>query len=178
MSIWTLHTDSFEWFLSGLEWILNLEFCLLKLLIFYQKLLWNIRSRFNSSTFWVFRPVFINVWSKSSFAINHNYQCAVCTNQSILKTLAIIAIIRFFVCIKKCKTVRWVWTLDWSWNTLGFISKYITQNSKPSPLRKYSVWQKCQKIMMDWGSWLLKLTTYSLLIWLGNLKYGNCRSTQ
>ena len=30
----TLHTISFDWFLSGLEWILNLEFCLLKLLIF------------------------------------------------------------------------------------------------------------------------------------------------
>ena len=33
--------------LSGLEWILNLEFCLLKLLIFYQKLLWCISSRLN-----------------------------------------------------------------------------------------------------------------------------------
>ena len=33
-----LHTVSFNWFLSGLEWIINLEFCLLKLLIFYQKL--------------------------------------------------------------------------------------------------------------------------------------------
>ena len=59
-----LHTVSFDWFLSGLEWILNLEFCLLKLLIFYQKLLWHIRSRLNSSTFWVFRPVFRYVWSK------------------------------------------------------------------------------------------------------------------
>ena len=59
-----LHTVSFDWFLSGVEWILNLEFCLLKLLIFYQKLLWNIRSRLNSSTFWVFRPVFRYVWSK------------------------------------------------------------------------------------------------------------------
>ena len=59
-----VHTVSFDWFLSGLEWILNLEFCLLKLLIFYQKLLWNIRSRLNSSTFWVFRPVFRYVWSK------------------------------------------------------------------------------------------------------------------
>ena len=37
------HTVSFDWFLSGLEWILNLEFCLLKLSIFYQKLLWNMR---------------------------------------------------------------------------------------------------------------------------------------
>ena len=54
----TLHTVSFDWFLSGLEWILNLEFCLLKLLIVYQKLLWDNRSRLNSSTFWVFRPVF------------------------------------------------------------------------------------------------------------------------
>ena len=49
-----LHTVSFDWFLSGLEWILHLEFSLLKLLMFYQKLLWNIRSRLNSSTFWVF----------------------------------------------------------------------------------------------------------------------------
>ena len=40
-----MHTVSFYWFLSSLEWIINLEFCLLKLLIFYQKLLWNIRSR-------------------------------------------------------------------------------------------------------------------------------------
>ena len=54
----TMHTVSFDWFLSGLEWNLNLEFCLLKLLIFYQKLLWNIRYRLNSSTFWVFEPVF------------------------------------------------------------------------------------------------------------------------
>ena len=59
-----LHTVSFDWFLSSLEWILNLEFCLLKLLIFYQKLSWNIRSRLNSSTFWVFRPVFRYVGSK------------------------------------------------------------------------------------------------------------------
>ena len=54
-----LHTVSFDWFLSGLEWIINLEFCLLKLLIFYQKLLWNIRSRLDSSTFWVFEPLFL-----------------------------------------------------------------------------------------------------------------------
>ena len=58
-----MHTVSFDWFLSGLEWILNLEFCLLKLLIFYQKLLWNIRSRLNSSTFWVFEPVFTLGWA-------------------------------------------------------------------------------------------------------------------
>ena len=49
--IFTVHTESFDWFRSGLEWILNLEFCLLKLLTFYQKILWNIRSRLNSSTF-------------------------------------------------------------------------------------------------------------------------------
>ena len=59
-----MHTVSVNWFLYGLEWILNLEFCLLKLLIFYQKLIWNIRSRLNSSTFWVFEPVFTYVWSK------------------------------------------------------------------------------------------------------------------
>ena len=46
-----LRTVSFDWFLSSLESILNLEFCLLKLFIFYQKLLWNIRSRLHSSTF-------------------------------------------------------------------------------------------------------------------------------
>ena len=60
-----LHTVSFDWFLSSLEWILDFEFCLLKLLIFYQKVLWNIRSRLNSSTFWVFEPAFKYVWSKS-----------------------------------------------------------------------------------------------------------------
>ena len=59
-----VHTESFDGFLSGLEWIFNLEFCLLKLLIFYQKLSWNIRSRLNTSTFWVFEPVFRYVWSK------------------------------------------------------------------------------------------------------------------
>ena len=59
-----VHTVSFDCFLSGLEWVFNLEFCLLKLIIFYQKLLWNIRSRLNSSTFWVFRPAFLYVWSK------------------------------------------------------------------------------------------------------------------
>ena len=58
----TMHTVSFDWFLSGLELILNLEFCFLKLFIFYQKLLWNIRSRLNSSTFWVFEPVFTYYW--------------------------------------------------------------------------------------------------------------------
>ena len=75
----TMHTVSFDWSLSGLEWIINLEFCLLKLLIFYQKLLWNIRSRLNSSTFWGFEPFFKYVWLTSSFfvhktsiLINHN----------------------------------------------------------------------------------------------------------
>ena len=63
------HTVSFVWFLSGLEWILNLEFCLLKLLIFYQNLLWNIRSRLDSTTFCVFEPVLKYVWSKSSFFV-------------------------------------------------------------------------------------------------------------
>ena len=37
-----MHTVSFDWFLSGLEGILNVEFCLSKVLIFYQKSLWNI----------------------------------------------------------------------------------------------------------------------------------------
>ena len=60
----SMHTVSFDWFLSGLEWILNLVFSSRKLLIFYQKLFWNIRSRLNSSTFWLFRPVFRYVWSK------------------------------------------------------------------------------------------------------------------
>ena len=46
-------TESFDWFLSDSEWILNFEFCLQKLLTFYQKLFWNIRSRLNYSTFWV-----------------------------------------------------------------------------------------------------------------------------
>ena len=64
------HTVSFDWFLSGLEWILNLEFCLLKLSIFYQKLLWNIRSMLNSSTFWVFELVYmfdqnLHFWAQS-----------------------------------------------------------------------------------------------------------------
>ena len=51
-----MHTVSVNWFLYGLEWILNLEFRLLKLLIFYQKLVWNMRSRLSISTFWVFEP--------------------------------------------------------------------------------------------------------------------------
>ena len=50
-SIQALHTVSSDWFLSSLESILICKFCLLKLLIFFQKLLWNIRSRLNSSTF-------------------------------------------------------------------------------------------------------------------------------
>ena len=53
----TMHTESFDWCPVYLEWIINLEFSSLKLLIFYQKLLWNIRCRLNSSTLWVFRPV-------------------------------------------------------------------------------------------------------------------------
>ena len=53
----SLHTVSFGWILSGSEWNLNLKFCLLKLLIFYQKFLWNIRSRLKFSTFWVSEPV-------------------------------------------------------------------------------------------------------------------------
>ena len=53
-----VHTVSFDWFLSCLE------FCLLKLLTFYQKLLWNIRSRLNPSTFWVFESIF-EYWQKS-----------------------------------------------------------------------------------------------------------------
>ena len=54
---YVLHTVSFDWFSTGLGWIINLEDFLLKLLLFYKKLLWNIRSRLNSSTFWFFRPV-------------------------------------------------------------------------------------------------------------------------
>ena len=46
-----LHTESFDWFLSSLESILDLEFYSLTILTFYQKLLWNIRSNLNSSTF-------------------------------------------------------------------------------------------------------------------------------
>ena len=65
-----VHTVSFDLFLSGLEWILNFEFCLLKLLIFYQKLLWNIRSRLNSSTFRVFEPVFKYLCTKLQFWSN------------------------------------------------------------------------------------------------------------
>ena len=59
------HIVSFDWFLSGLcrvNYLLGVV--LLKLLIFYQKLLKNIRSRLNSSTFWVFEPVFRYFWSK------------------------------------------------------------------------------------------------------------------
>ena len=61
----TFHTVRFDWFLSGLEWIINLEFSLLKLLIFYQKSLHNIRSRLNFSTFWVFESVFRYICAKS-----------------------------------------------------------------------------------------------------------------
>ena len=45
----SFHTVCFDWFLSGLEWILILDFCWLKLLIFYQAFLWNIRTRLNLS---------------------------------------------------------------------------------------------------------------------------------
>ena len=71
-SLDTLHTVSFNSFLSSLGWILNLEFCLRKLLTFYQKVLWSIRSRLNSSTFWVFRPVFRYVWSKLKLCAQRN----------------------------------------------------------------------------------------------------------
>ena len=40
----SVHTVSFDWFLSGLEWILNLEFCSLKLFIFYQKLFFSLNT--------------------------------------------------------------------------------------------------------------------------------------
>ena len=41
-----------------------MDSCLLKLLTFYQKLLWNIRSRLTFSTFSVFRPRFRYVGTK------------------------------------------------------------------------------------------------------------------
>ena len=66
------HTVSFDRFLSDLVWILNLEFCLQKLFIFYQKLVWNIRSRLNFSTFWVFEPIFRYVWSKLKLFAQEN----------------------------------------------------------------------------------------------------------
>ena len=50
------------------------EFCLLKILTSYQKLLWNVRSRLNSSTFWVFEPEFRYIWSKLKlFAQKNEY---------------------------------------------------------------------------------------------------------
>ena len=58
-----MHTVSVDWFLSSLEWILNLELCY-KFFWNLPKLLRNIRSRLNSSPFWVFRPVFRYVWLK------------------------------------------------------------------------------------------------------------------
>ena len=67
----SVRTVSFDWFLSTLDWILN--FYLLKLLIFYRKLLWNFRSRLNYSKLWVFEPVFEYVWSKSSFFVDKAY---------------------------------------------------------------------------------------------------------
>ena len=42
-TVWTFHTVSFDWFLSGLEWNIKLECCPIKLLILYQKLLWDIK---------------------------------------------------------------------------------------------------------------------------------------
>ena len=63
-----LHTKSFDRFLSGLEWIPNFEFYLVKLLTFYLKLLRNIRFSLNSSTFWVFRPLF-----EACFTINEDF---------------------------------------------------------------------------------------------------------
>ena len=73
------HTVSFDWFLSSLEWIINLEFHL----IFYQKSLWNIRSRFNFSTLWVFESVFrfhfwcnkLQFWSNISKYRLKNSKC-------------------------------------------------------------------------------------------------------
>ena len=70
-----VHTVGFDRFLSSLEGILNLEFWLLKLLIFYQKQLWNIRFRLISSTFWVFRPVFRYVWSEVKLLAQNIFRC-------------------------------------------------------------------------------------------------------
>ena len=67
--IWPMHSVSFDWLLYSLDWNLNLVFCLLKLMIFHQKLLWNIRSRLNSSTFLVNR---IHVNSTSTNTNRHN----------------------------------------------------------------------------------------------------------
>ena len=53
----TVHAVSSCQFLSSLEKILNIEFCLLKLLIFWQTLSLKIKSRLNFSTFWVCKPV-------------------------------------------------------------------------------------------------------------------------
>ena len=71
---------SFDWFLSDLEWIPYLELCLLKLLIFFQKLLWNIKSRLNSSTIWAFEPISKFVWSKSSCFVHKASILIKCTS--------------------------------------------------------------------------------------------------
>ena len=53
----TVHISHWKFWLISVQFRVNLQFCLLKILTLNQKLLWNIRSRLNSSTFWVFRPV-------------------------------------------------------------------------------------------------------------------------
>ena len=73
-TVWTFHTVSFDWFLSGLEWNLSFEFCLQKLLAFSQKLLWNIRSRINSSTFWVLRPIFRDMFDQNLHFLSKKLQ--------------------------------------------------------------------------------------------------------
>ena len=132
-----MHTVSFDWFQSGLVWIPNLEFCFLKLLIFYQKLLWNIRSRLNFSTFWVFEPVFKYVFCREygSIMTNSIYwpvkQCLKmrieirviwqCLSLSFEETWEINIAKKEF-----SNTVLWVWMVlawfcrknvaEWSWN--------------------------------------------------------------
>jgi hypothetical protein len=81
-----IHTVCFDWFLSGLEWIVNLY---LKLLIFYQKLLWSIRSRLNSSTFWVFRPLFRYLWWNLSFSTKNEDFDQTYSYNSIKRTCSI-----------------------------------------------------------------------------------------
>jgi len=111
-----MHTVSFDWFLSGLEWLLNLEFCLLKLLIFHQKLLWNIRSRPNfSTTFWVFRPVMRYVWSKLKL-------CA----QKILK-VAFFQKVRCVFQISKSPKKNFSKNVSWTWN-LNFKLRIVFWN--------------------------------------------------
>ena len=69
-----VHTVNFDWFLSGLEWVLNLEFCYLKLLIF-------IRNNYGISYLGLNFPhfeflslylvvlVFRYIWSKIFFCV-------------------------------------------------------------------------------------------------------------